>query len=539
MNDLWRLLRIQLLGFFDINIAFHTRDRKVRIKKLLLSGLMLLVFLTIMGMFFMYSYLLASQLKKFGMISSMEYVPGWMMAAASLATFFTTVYKTHGVLLGFKDYEQIMSLPIPVETVIASRILLLYLLNVFYTLIIMIPAGIVYIMEGEPLTSFYVLFPVTLLFVPLVPIVAAAGLGIGISMISSRFKHRNAVTLVTSFLLVIGILAFSSGAEEMAIDFKTVSDVIMGALGSVYPLAILYMRGVCRGDWMAASLFIGVSILVFTGLVLLLRKHFLALNARMTAQPKTADYRLQSLKTGTPFWALYRKEILRYGASPLYVLNTSMGTVLGILFCISFAFFGQERTARLLELPGGVETIRTFAPMVAAGFMVLACTTDCAISLEGKSLWIMKSIPAEPFTILMSKVAVNLTIQLPAVLICGLSLTYALKPGPFEILLLFLMPAAYGVFIALTGLIINLKNPNFQWTTETVVIKQSMAVLMALVVGMLSIALPVGVMILLVYLRIPLSALAFLWNVTLLTGFLDFVLLYILKSNGARWINAL
>ncbi|HCP15835.1 MAG TPA: hypothetical protein DIT32_08835 [Peptococcaceae bacterium] len=101
------------------------------------------------------------------------------------------------------------------------------------------------------------------------------------------------------------------------------------------------------------------------------------------------------------------------------------------------------------------------------------------------------------------------------------------------------MPAAYGVFIALTGLIINLKNPNFQWTTETVVIKQSMAVLMALVVGMLSIALPVGVMILLVYLRIPLSALAFLWNVTLLTGFLDFVLLYILKSNGARWINAL
>jgi len=247
MNDLWRLLRIQLLGFFDINIAFHTRDRKVRIKKLLLSGLMLLVFLTIMGMFFMYSYLLASQLKKFGMISSMEYVPGWMMAAASLATFFTTVYKTHGVLLGFKDYEQIMSLPIPVETVIASRILLLYLLNVFYTLIIMIPAGIVYIMEGEPLTSFYVLFPVTLLFVPLVPIVAAAGLGIGISMISSRFKHRNAVTLVTSFLLVIGILAFSSGAEEMAIDFKNGQRCDHGCLGiGLSPGHPVHARGLPR-----------------------------------------------------------------------------------------------------------------------------------------------------------------------------------------------------------------------------------------------------------------------------------------------------
>lgn len=539
MNDIWRLLRIQLLGFFDINIALHTRDRKVRIKKLLLSGLMLLSFLMIMGLFFMYSFLLADQLKKLGMTSFLEYIPGWMMAAACLATFFTTVYKTHGVLLGFKDYDQIMALPIPVETVIASRILLLYLLNVFFTLIIMIPAGIVYIIVGEPLASFYILFPVTLFFVPLVPIVAAAGLGIGISLISSRFKHRNAVNLLTSLILTVGIIVLSSGSGQTTIDFEAVSDVIMSALGSVYPLAILYMRGVCQGDWMAAALFIGVSVLVFAGLVLLLRKHFQTLNARMTAQPKTADYRLQSLKTGTPFWALYRKEILRYGASPLYVLNTSMGTVLGILFCVSFAFFGQERTARLLELPGGVEMIRTFAPMVAAGFMVLACTTDCAISLEGKSLWIMKSIPAEPFSILMSKVAVNLTIQLPAVVLCGLSLTYALKPGPFEILLLFLMPAVYGLFIALTGLIINLKNPNFQWTTETVVIKQSMAVFMALIVGMLSIALPIGVLFLLGYLRFPVSALAFLWNVTLLAGFLDFVLIYILKANGARWINAL
>lgn len=539
MNELMALLKVQVLAFFDINTALHTKDKGTRRKRLLLSGLMLLSMAMIMGMSFGYSFMLADALKKSGMAELLEYVPGLMMASACLATFFTTIYKTHGVLVGLKDYDQIMSLPVPVRTVIASRIILLYLMNLFFTLIIMVPAGIVYGMEGSPLPVFFLLFPLTLLVVPLLPIVGAAILGIIISLVSSRFRHRNAVNLITSFALTLGIILLSTGAGQMTADIQTVSAAVADAIGKAYPPALWYLDGVCRGDLKALGLFLGVSAAVFAVLVGGFSRFFQPLHSRLTAHHRTADYRMRALKTGTPFKALYLKELTRYGASPLYVMNTAIGAVLGILFCFGMAFFGQEKLAAFLELPGSLAMMRTFAPLIVAGFMALTCTTASSISLEGKSLWIMKSIPVEPFTLLMSKLAVNLTVQLPAVLLCGLALAYALKPSSFELLQLFLMPAFYSLFIAAAGLVINLKAPNFSWASETVVIKQSMAVFLALAVGMAGIGLPVAAIALAGYLKIPLSAVGILWNFTMIMGFVDFILVSLLWEHGRRWVSAL
>lgn len=539
MNDLLALLKVQVLAFFDINAAFHAKDKGERRKKLLLSGLMLLSMAMIMGMSFGYSFMLADALKKAGMTELLEYVPGLMMASACLATFFTTIYKTHGVLVGFRDYDQIMSLPVAVRTVIASRILLLYLMNLFFTLIIMVPAGIVYGMEGSPRPAFYGLFPLTLLVVPLLPIVGAAVLGIVISLVSSRFRHRNAVNLITSLILTLAVIFLSMGAGEMSADFQTVSAAVADAIGKAYPPALWYLDGVCRGDMGALGLFLGVSAAVFGLLVWGFGRIFQPLHSRLTAHYRTADYRLRSLKTGSPFRALYVKELTRYGASPLYVMNTAIGAVLGVLFCFGMAFFGQEKLAAFLELPGSLVMMRTFAPLIVAGFMALTCTTASSISLEGKNLWIMKSIPVETFALLMSKLAVNLTVQLPAVLLCGLALVFALKPSPFEMLQLFLMPAFYSVFIAASGLMINLKTPNFTWASETVVIKQSMSVFLSLAAGMAGIGLPVAALALAGYFKVPLSAVGLLWNFTMLMGFLDFILISLLREHGERWVSAL
>ena len=49
----------------------------------------------------------------------------------------------------------------------------------------------------------------------------------------------------------------------------------------------------------------------------------------------------------------------------------------------------------------------------------LSSTTHASISLEGKSLWIVKSIPVKIRTIFLSKVLVNLTLLIPFVLIGG------------------------------------------------------------------------------------------------------------------------
>jgi ABC-2 type transport system permease protein len=98
-------------------------------------------------------------------------------------------------------------------------------------------------------------------------------------------------------------------------------------------------------------------------------------------------------------------------------------------------------------------------------------------------------------TIYDSKIAVNLTITLPAIVINGMLLMMTLKTGFVDSLLLFIVPAVYAVFISVMGLVINLHFPLLEWVTETTVIKQSAATLISMLVGLGSIAAPISLVI--------------------------------------------
>ena len=67
-----------------------------------------------------------------------------------------------------------------------------------------------------------------------------------------------------------------------------------------------------------------------------------------------------------------------------------------------------------------------------------------------------------------------------------------LKPGLAGALLFYAVPLAYSVFTALMGLAVNLAYPNFSWTNEITVIKQSAAVMIALVIGLAAVAAPIA-----------------------------------------------
>ena len=58
--------------------------------------------------------------------------------------------------------------------------------------------------------------------------------------------------------------------------------------------------------------------------------------------------------------------------------------------------------------------------------------------------------------------------------------------------MILITPIVYSFYIAIVGIFVNLKFPNFDWTSETVVIKQSGATLVSMVFQMLSVTIPLG-----------------------------------------------
>ena len=123
-----------------------------------------------------------------------------------------------------------------------------------------------------------------------------------------------------------------------------------------------------------------------------------------------------------------------------------------------------------------------------AAFMTIAlcflCATDVisapSISLEGKTLWLLKSLPVTPRTILMSKVNLHLVIALPPTLIASVCCIIALPMGAADAAAVVLIPALMCVFGALLGVVTNLRFPKFDYINETAVIKNSMSVMITM-----------------------------------------------------------
>lgn len=494
MINIWRLTKLQLLSTFGLNKALHTKEVKERRKLLLLSIAIALGVLMIAVFSFGYSYAMALAFEQTG---RMDLLLAIMMAVTSVVGFFTTVYKAGGVLFSYKDYDLIMSLPVKTSHVVASRILQLYVMNLFFTLMVMLPAGAVYALKINPAAYYYLLFPATVLCIPLVPIIAATVIGACISWFSSRFRASRMISLILTFAAVIALMAGSftmKGNEPELADMGTgLADIIY----KLYPLANMYVNAVCSYRIGSFIVFMLLSVLSFAIFSTVLATRYKAIQTGLMTSHASHNYVMKPLKAATAFHALYQKEIRRYFSSSIYVMNTSIGMVLLLVMSVSLLFISPEQLGKLAEIPELQHYLNTLAPLFVSLFVALSCTTSSSISLEGNNLWILKSSPVSKQTIVLSKVAVNLTINVPIAIVSCILLMISLQTGWVESILILVIPIIYACYSALLGVIVNLKLPKLEWTNEVQVVKQSAAVLVTMLIGFISLLVPLGLMALL------------------------------------------
>ena len=125
--------------------------------------------------------------------------------------------------------------------------------------------------------------------------------------------------------------------------------------------------------------------------------------------------------------------------------------------------------------------------------MVLAiCTlasfndiTAPSISLEGKTIWLAKSLPVKIEDILNAKVKMHLILTGIPSLFVSLVCIYLSKSDVVMSLFMIITPVLSITFSALFGLIVNLNMPNLKWTNEMVPIKQSLSVFISMMVPMI------------------------------------------------------
>ena len=109
--------------------------------------------------------------------------------------------------------------------------------------------------------------------------------------------------------------------------------------------------------------------------------------------------------------------------------------------------------------------------------------TAPSVSLEGKSIWLLQSLPVSPWRVLKAKIKLHLILTLIPMYILTVCVLSVCAPSFEYVILIPLTVTAFAVVMALSGLCLNLKSPNLGWKNETVPIKQSLSVTVALFGG--------------------------------------------------------
>ena len=106
-----------------------------------------------------------------------------------------------------------------------------------------------------------------------------------------------------------------------------------------------------------------------------------------------------------------------------------------------------------------------------------------SVSLEGKSIWMLQSLPVTPWQVLWAKLSLQLLMTALPALFCTICAMIVCPMTALERLLLVVVPLLYVAMMALVNLTLGLKMPNLHWTSEITPIKQSGGVLLAMLIG--------------------------------------------------------
>lgn len=486
MNKLVRLVAIELKALFDISTLLKSKVKSDRLKLIGVVALTLYVVIALGGTVVLYT---TNLIKMFGALGAPYLSLVMMYASASLIAVLAALYRANGTLFNFKTYDMLAALPLTSSTLLGSRVVLGVIVDSLPLMLFMVPAGVTYGIQVQPDWWFYPVFIVTLCMLPLIPFVGGSALGVISSLIAARFKSNGLVNIGIGFLLIFGLMY----AEFSLINSDNLGSIVTTITNSItayYPVARWYGEAL-SGNVLSLIVFVGLSIAIFAGSMVLLSRWFKHLNSATTTSIAKQNYTLAASRPRSAFGALLRKEFGLYFGSSIYVFNTAFGLVLMGIGAIAVHFAGNSALAALQAIPQLKTGIAWFVPLALSALVGLSCTTSASISIEGKRLWVTKTLPIALNRILLAKLLVNVIICASVSTIAGVSLGIFLKVSAEQMLMAIAVPAVCACAVAACGLLANLALPSLSWSAEVQAVKQSAAVLVGMLMGIILVAAPI------------------------------------------------
>jgi len=295
-------------------------------------------------------------------------------------------------------------------------------------------------------------------------------------------------------------------------------------------------QAIANGSGVSMIILLIVELVPFAAVMYILSRSFISIATENRGAAK-AVYREKALKVSGVRSALLKKDFRAYLSSPLYIMNASLGGVFAVGLAIMAAVKLGDISAAVSQFNGVGFSLPIAAAAVLCMCVAMNMISAPSVSLEGKTLWICRTLPIPSGDILMSKALLHFVVTEPGIIIGGAIFAVLLKPSPVELIMMLILPTTLNAFLALLGVAVNLRFPRFDWTSEVQVIKQSATVFVTMLLNLIAVITPAIIYMAALSNRVSLSVFAIICSVLYLA--LAALLYVYLRGAGARRFESL
>ena len=398
-----------------------------------------------------------------------------------LMVFLSSLLKGSGIVFEDKNIEIEFSYPISVKKIALSKIIFVYIWEFLLSFgLLIIPLCQFEIMESKILFCIVDIFQILLL--PVIPLLIGLLIGYVLhKQLNKSFLSTSYLQSIIYIILMIGFICFMFFGFTN-IDFNSILNNLF--LDSNF---ILHFNG---GFFTHTAQSIFYTLIILAVCVLLLqyiletyKKKCLYINSATTRKSLVKE----KYKKKSKFTSLLLREMRRYFATPMYLLNTMLGIILVIIFTL-YSFIDQKTIVKYLEIIGSIYNVNKTSVLcifVISILIILSNITYASISIEGGNREILKSYPISFKSIMMAKYIFHLILTIPVIIICSVILGISFKMTLWEFILCMILPVSLSAFVGMLGLFFNLLLPNYDWKNVTYIVKQSPAAILTIIVSLL------------------------------------------------------
>ena len=501
MTGFFPLLRLQMLSrFADLkpkNLKTALKEKRGRTIGMFIAILILIAY---MG-----GFLFILEQKALDLLTKLNVADTLVTMAVVLATAGTLILAFFFILSTMflsRDAVFIAAMPVKTRTVLAAKLVQVWISETLIDAIILLPACIQYGIRVGAGADFYLRMVIVWLCAAMIPIAIISFVSSLIIRISALWKHREIIATVggIAFFVVYMVAMMNLGGmtgdsieggemmEKMIMDYST----RISAMTGIFPPAGWAAKGML-GDWGMLGLYVLVSVGSMALTVWLLGYYYRKLSMLQTETPMAKGKKgIQkgSIREAGALKANVKREFLQILRVPSYMMNILPIAIMPLIMTVILVGMvgrnmGEEKQGlqALFQTLGNTAIIMAILAAIMAYMGGMNPALSTAVTREGKGHDFLLGLPVQPRTLIRSKFIVGYALSTVGMVGASAVMAVMFPFAILEVVMALVLCLLFSYACDCMALSHDIKHPKLNWMTEQEAVKQNFGVMISMLVS--------------------------------------------------------